>query len=80
MSYTYSADDGTPLTRCPHCNADLTAEGGITLGLSIGGAVVERGTRLDNGLLVDTEDGAVAAGFHSYTECGGCGEMLDEDW
>lgn len=80
--YRYiKAKSEEPLTRCPECGAWLTADeeqpsGGIGLVLSVGGHAFTRRTRLEDGWLVDTEDGAVAKGFHSTTECHNCGEGL----
>jgi hypothetical protein len=78
--YSYRNPDGTPLRRCPHCDADLLAPAGIDLVLSVDGHVLTVPSRLDRaGDLEDTEDGAIAAGFHSATNCGACGESLI-DW
>ena len=80
----FEAGTDKPLRRCPVCGHALTEEGGICLLLSIGGQVVEVASRLnEEGCLTDTEDGAVARGYHSGTHCGGCKELLlhvaDED-
>lgn len=69
--------DGKPLQKCPDCGFDLTKPTGIDLELSIDGRTVEVPSRLDeNGCLQDTDDDAVANGYHSSTNCGGCFEML----
>lgn len=76
-SYLYQDDNGGPLKSCPACGHDLTQEDGVDITLSIGGRVFDVESRLDeNGKLIDTDDNAVAAGFHSATLCGGCGDML----
>lgn len=67
---------GAPLDRCPDCGRDLAAAGGVDVALSVGGRVFDVPTRLADGWLVDTDDGAVTAGFHSTTCCGGCGAQL----
>ena len=79
IKYHYSNDDAEPLSRCPYCSHELTAEGGATIVISVAGHVIEYASRLDqSGNLLDTGDGAVAKGFHSSTLCGACGEPLVE--
>jgi hypothetical protein len=74
--YRYTFHD-RPYLVCMECGHDLTAEGGISLVLSVDDREVTTDTKLTlDGTLVDTPDRGVAAGFHSATECGGCGEML----
>jgi hypothetical protein len=75
--YRYTDEDDKPLTSCPECGGDLTAEGGIDLDLVIAGRPMEGiPTRLDSdGGLVDV-DWQVATGHHGATNCGHCGEML----
>lgn len=84
--YKYTTEDGKPLKNCPECGHDLTAcddsgifpePTGITLELVVSGRAISVNTHLSSdGTLIDTDDGAVAAGFHSGTNCGGCGEQL----
>lgn len=61
-------------TRCPSCDADLTADRGIIIDIwddRFGGSQLL--SRLDeDGLLIDAMD-AVAAGFHAGTRCAKCG-------
>jgi hypothetical protein len=79
--YRYAREDGRPLRACPHCGDDLTAaDGGVLLVLSVAGRTVETSSSLaPDGALLDTEDDAVANGYHSGTYCGCCGEPLT-DW
>ncbi len=75
--YLYANNDGTPLTRCPECGARLTYASGINLLLSVAGQNVEVGTELTpDGQLMDTDDDAVANGYHVGTYCGECGINL----
>lgn len=72
-AYCYLRDDGKPLIRCPTCRHVLTKPGRINLELAVGGHTFSVSTRLTPaGALVDTEDGAVAVGFHSQTACARC--------
>ena len=76
MTYRYT-DNDKPLVRCPECGTNLTDVNNIELWLSAGGRVFDVRSRLnDKGELQDTEDGAVANGFHSTTCCARCGEQL----
>ena len=74
--YRYYRTNGAPVSVCPTCGHNWTIAGGIDLELTISGVVQTLPTRLDNGVLQDTEDHAVALGFHSGTYCGGCGQLL----
>jgi hypothetical protein len=75
-AYRYRDDNDRPLTVCPFCNGDLTAERGICLVISAGGRVQEWPTRLDGqGNLIDV-DRLVENGYHSETKCGHCHESL----
>lgn len=78
--YRYTALGSTlPLLRCPSCGVSWTDKGSVDLVLSLGDRIVEVPSRLDaKGWLEDTEDGAVAKGFHSSTCCGRCGKVLNE--
>jgi hypothetical protein len=77
--YRYETGSGEPLLACPSCSKSLTVDNGIALELVVDGKAVTVATRLDKeGRLVDTEDNAVANGFHSETQCGSCGEALTE--
>ena len=75
--YSYQYDT----TTCPECNHDLTQEGGVLLGVSIGERVSEYRTELlPDGTLIDV-DNLVHNGYHSYTVCGNneCGADLGEN-
>ena len=73
--YRYTTNN-KPLTTCPDCGHDLTAENGVKLALVVEEQEIETPSKLENGYLDDTSDGAVAKGFHSGTYCGGCDELL----
>lgn len=71
-----------PLRVCPHCDGNLTLPGrGVIIVLYYGNGkseagLVEASSSLDDdGHLIDVDD-QVAAGYHSATLCGGCGEQL----
>lgn len=78
--YRYEAGgegSGRPLTACPECRADLTAEDAVALELCVAGHTFEVRTRLTaDGWLVDTIDRAVRHGYHSQTRCFPCGADL----
>lgn len=78
--YCYRRTDGTALTRCPHCNADLTAVNAVLVEVAINNLNSHFKTRLiaETGDLVDSDDGQVAKGFHSETSCARCQESLVE--
>lgn len=78
--YCYRRTDGTPLTRCPHCSADLTAVNAVLVEVAINNLNSHFKTRLipETGGLVDSDDGQVAKGFHSETSCARCQESLAE--
>jgi hypothetical protein len=72
-SYRYT------VTSCPECESDLTRDEAVCLTLVVAGCTLNLPTKLDKyGNLIDTEDGAVAAGFHSLTECANCGCSLED--
>jgi len=79
-AYCYRRTDGTALTRCPHCNADLTAVNAVLVEVAINSLNSHFKTRLiaETGDLVDSDDGQVAKGFHSETSCARCQESLVE--
>jgi len=63
-------------TRCPGCNADLTAEDAVTMTVQPGNGRVL--TRLDvQGELQDEGD-AIIRGMHAGSECSSCGGSLNE--
>lgn len=70
----------TAMTECQMCGHDLWrsngTEPGVIIVLSIAGKLTEVPSVLVGGDLQDTEDGAVAKGFHSDTLCGRCKESL----
>lgn len=74
--YCYKSEDGRPLSDCPDCKSDLGREDAITIVLSVADQAVNVPSRLEGGLLVDTDDGAVAKGYHSATLCGRCNANL----
>ena len=76
--YRYTLCD-RPLGRCPGCGGTLTEFGDVDLTLSVGGHVFSVGSYLDeDGVLTDTEDEAVACGYHSLTSCGHCATPLTD--
>lgn len=76
-THRYVTETGEPLADCPLCGEDLVT-GGVLVTLSVAGRLVENvPSRLNAaGVLQDTEDGAIAAGFHSETRCSWCDESL----
>lgn len=77
IAYHYLDGENNPLLKCPHCAADLTAPQGVALDLVVDGREMTTTSRLDDyGQLEDTEDGAVAKGFHGETRCDRCGGSL----
>jgi len=79
VTYTYrylDTETGKALVRCPKCNGNLTANGGINIELTDDYHVWEVPDRLrDDGHLTDAGD-QVAMGPSSATRCGHCSEML----
>lgn len=76
MKYQYLDDKNEPLLKCPHCGDSLDGDNGIELHVAINGCELDFLTELDSkGWLVDV-DRAVANGYHSSTNCAGCGQML----
>lgn len=81
IRYRYTRN-GQPLVDCPFCSDDLTDHEicGVDVTLVIADSVAQEvDLALDkDGHLVDTEDGAIAKGFHSETRCGRCNRPLTE--
>jgi hypothetical protein len=76
-AYRYVDDQERPLLVCPYCGGDLTEEGGIDLELVIADRCIEVESCLtEQGELMDTDDKAVANGYHGCTNCGHCGVQL----
>ncbi len=77
--YEYENEDGSPMTACPFCGSDLTAEDSVMVVLTVGGEAVFVASNLElHGELVDTDDRGIWHGHHSSTSCRDCGQMLTE--
>jgi hypothetical protein len=64
-------------TKCPKCNADLTADNAVVIHFIVADCPGEVISRLDqDGWLADM-DNIIAHGHHSGTGCRGCGEGID---
>ncbi len=77
IAYRYLHAPGIPVVQCPDCGGHLTDADAVNIQLAVSGQNVDVKSRLDtDGRLIDTDDHAVAKGFHSETSCARCGESL----
>lgn len=77
--YYYDEETNEPLTKCPKCGTNFLQEGSVSVYLSVAGRELEVDScLLPDGKLKDTNDNAVANGFHTGTVCTGCGSYLFE--
>jgi hypothetical protein len=76
--HKYEDDAGKPLANCPTCGHTLTLPDTVTIFLNVCGVGVETTTRLEDGVLVDTPEKVIAAGYHAGSECAACGEPFDD--
>ena len=65
-------------TTCPTCGLDTRLPDSIDVTFSVAGSLLVRATQVDEEGYLEDIDGLVEAGYHSLTECGVCGERLEE--
>lgn len=77
--FYYHKGTKDPISACPGCGNNLRNPAEVIIYLTVAGHDLEIDSRLDEtGMLKDTEDNAVANGYHAGTVCAGCGHFLFE--
>lgn len=76
IQYTYTDINGIPIRECPMCDCCWVGAPGLKLNCILGDDKIAVDTVLDDDGVIEDVNNMIASGFHSHTECGGCGEML----